>query len=89
VYPTGGYTTYAYDRFSNGDYYKYYITDQRVYDTAQVRHTAFTYTGSFEEITASSVILKNESDVIQGSNHFTLDDELVTQNSSLTVGEVV
>ena len=77
-YPTAGYTTYAYNRFSDSDYYRYYVTDQRVYETNQVRHAAYSYTGTFEGITSSTVTMKNESDVTQGSYELTTDD-LVTQ----------
>ena len=78
-YPTTGYTTYTYDMFSDSNYYKYHVTDQRVYETSQIRHSVFSYTGSFSEITASSTTVKNESDVTQGSYHFTVSDGLVTQ----------
>jgi RHS repeat-associated protein len=77
VYPTSGYTTYAYDRFSYEDvygddgtcldYFKYYVTDQKVYETNQVRHTEYTYTGNFTQITSCTQIVKNQSDVTQGS----------------------
>ena len=78
-YPTAGYTTYTYDRFQDGNYYKYYVTHQMVHETSQVRHSAFSYTGSFSEITASSTTVKNESDVTQGSYHSTVSDGLITQ----------
>ncbi|MBU7025329.1 MAG: hypothetical protein HXS48_00190, partial [Theionarchaea archaeon] len=78
-YPTTGYTTYTYDMFSDSNYYKYYVTHQRVYETSQIRHSAFSYTGSFSEITASSTTVKNESDVTQGSYHSTISDGLITQ----------
>jgi RHS repeat-associated protein len=78
-YATTGYTTYTYNRFTDSGYYKYYVTDQRVYETSQVRHSAFSYTGSFSEITASSATVKNESDVTKGSYHFTVSDGLITQ----------
>ena len=42
-YIIDGYTTYSYNRFTDSDYYKYYITDQRVYETNQVRHIALSY----------------------------------------------
>jgi RHS repeat-associated protein len=80
VYITSGYTIYAYNRFSDSNYYKYYVTDQRVYETAQVRHSVFSYAGSFEQITSSSGTVKNESDVTKGSYHFTMDsDSLIIQ----------
>ncbi len=51
--PTGGYTTYTYDRYlyediygDDGtchDYYKYHVTSQKAHETAQVRHNAVTY----------------------------------------------
>jgi len=78
-YPTTGYTTYAYNRFQDDNYYKYHVTNQRVYETSQVRHCVFSYTGSFEEITSSVMTVKNESDVTQGSNHFTVSDGLITE----------
>ena len=64
-YPTTGYTTYVYSRFLNNDYYKYYVTHQRVYETEQVRHAAYSYTGSYGEITSSTVTIKNESEITQ------------------------
>jgi RHS repeat-associated protein len=83
VYPTGGYTTYAYNRFSYEDvygddgtcldYFKYYVTDQRVYETNQVRHTEFTYTGNFTQITSCTQTVKNQSDVTQGSYQCYID----------------
>jgi RHS repeat-associated protein len=79
-YPTTGYTTYSYGRFEDSYYYKYYITDQRVYETNQVRHAGFSYTGSFSEISASEITVKNESDVIKGSYCFTIrSDGLITE----------
>jgi len=78
-YPTTGYTTYAYDRFQDDNYCKYYVTNQRVHETSQVRHCVFSYTGSFEEITSSVMTVKNESDVTQGSNHFTVSEGLITE----------
>ncbi|MBU7022412.1 MAG: hypothetical protein HXS41_15280, partial [Theionarchaea archaeon] len=88
-YATAGYTTYAYNRFSDSDYYKYYVTDQRVYETNQVRHTAFSFTGTFEAITSSTAIVKNESDTTKGSHYFTIDSsglvtEQITKNASAT-----
>ncbi len=77
-YPTAGYTTYAYSRFSDSGYYKYYVTNQRVYETGQVRHAAYSYTGTFEKITSSVMTMKNESDVTQGSYEL-VTDNLVTQ----------
>jgi len=59
-YPTTGYTTYAYNRFSDSGYYKYYVTDQRVYETSQVRHAAYSYTGSFSAITSGTMTVKND-----------------------------
>ncbi|MBU7038462.1 MAG: DUF2341 domain-containing protein [Theionarchaea archaeon] len=79
-YVTGGYTTYSYSRFTDEDYYKYYVTDQRAYTASQIRHSAFAYTGTFDSITSSSTTVKNESDVAQGSYHFTIDSNgLITQ----------
>ena len=78
-YPTDGYTTYAYNRFTDSGYYKYYVTDQRVYETSQVRHAAFSYTGDFEGITSSTATIKNESDVTQGSYEITITDNLISQ----------
>jgi len=78
-YPTSGYTTYVYDRFSDSNYYKYYVEEERVYETNQVRHFSYSYTGSFEGITASTITVKNESDVTQGSYECTISDRLVTQ----------
>jgi RHS repeat-associated protein len=97
-YPTGGYTTYAYDRFSYeavygddgtcSDYFKYYVTHQKVYETAQVRHSAYAYTGTFSGITSCVTTVKNESDVTKGSYHFTVSNGLiyqqVTKNTSGT-----
>jgi len=79
TYPTSGYTTYTYNRFSDSDYYKYYVTDQRVYETNQVRHNVYSYSGSFSAITGSTVTVKNESDATQGSHEFTVSDGLITQ----------
>jgi hypothetical protein len=79
TYPTTGYTTYAYNRFTDANYYKYYVTDQRVYETNQVRHTAFSYSGSFEEITGCTMTVKNESDVTKGFYQFIITDGLITQ----------
>jgi RHS repeat-associated protein len=97
-YPTGGYTTYAYDRFSyeavygdDGsclDYFKYYVTHQKVYETDQVRHSAFAYTGTFSGITSCVTTVKNESDVTKGSYHFNINTsteliyQQVTKNAS-------
>ena len=79
-YVSGGYTTYSYNRFSDSDYYKYYITDQRVYETSQVRHAALSYTGTFEALTSSQSAVKNESDVTQETYEFTVNGNgLVTQ----------
>jgi RHS repeat-associated protein len=88
-YATTGYTTYTYDRFSDSDYYKYYVTDQRVYETNQVRRTAFSYTGTFEAITSSAATVKNESDVTKGSYHFAINSsglvtEQIIKNASAT-----
>jgi RHS repeat-associated protein len=99
-YPTGGYTTYAYDRFSyeavygdDGtclDYFKYYVTHQKVYETNQVRHSAYAYTGTFSGITSCVTTVKNESDVTKGSYHFTINtstgliSQQVTKNASGT-----
>jgi RHS repeat-associated protein len=78
-YVTGGYTTYTYDRFSDSGYYKYHVTHQRVYETDQVRHITYSYTGSFEEITGSTMVVKNESDVNKGYYECTIDDNVITQ----------
>ncbi|MBU7030005.1 MAG: RHS repeat protein, partial [Theionarchaea archaeon] len=87
-YPTDGYTTYTYDRFSDSGYYKYYVTDQKVYETNQVRHAVFSYTGDFDAITASTVTVKDGSDTTKGSYEFAVSDglitERVTKNSSGT-----
>ena len=79
TYPTTGYATYAYNRFTNDNYYKYYVTNQRVYETNQVRHTTFSYAGSFSEITACTITVKNESDITEGSYDFTMSDGLISQ----------
>ncbi|KYK30358.1 MAG: hypothetical protein AYK19_18425 [Theionarchaea archaeon DG-70-1] len=79
VYPTTGYTTYTYSRFQEDNYYKYHVTNQRVYETDQVRHTTFSYTGTFVEITATTVTVENESDVVKGSSRVTIDDGMITQ----------
>jgi RHS repeat-associated protein len=98
-YPTGGYTTYVYDRFSyeqvygdDGtclDYFKYYVTHQKVYETDQVRHSAYAYTGTFSGITSCVTTEKNESDVTKGSYHFSINStgliyQKVTKNASGT-----
>jgi RHS repeat-associated protein len=98
-YPTGGYTTYSYDRFSyeavygdDGtclDYFKYYVTHQKVYETAQVRHSAYAYTGTFSGIASCVTTVKNESDVTKGSYHFNINStglvyQQVTKNASGT-----
>jgi RHS repeat-associated protein len=69
----------VYDRFEDSDYYKYYVEEERVYETNQVRHFSYSYTGSFEGITSSTITVKNESDVTQGSYECTVSDGLVTQ----------
>ena len=79
TYPTTGYTTYAYNRFSDSGYYKYYVADQRVYETNQARHAAFSYTGNFNQITSSTTTMKNESDVTKGSYDFTISNGLISQ----------
>ncbi len=79
VYVTGGYTTYSCTKVSDGDYHKYYVTDQRVYDTGQVRHSVFAYNGSFSGITSSTVTVKNESDITEGSYYFTVTNGLITE----------
>jgi RHS repeat-associated protein len=99
-YPTGGYTTYAYDRFSyeavygdDGtclDYFKYYVAHQKVYETDQVRHSAYAYTGTFSGITSCVTTVKNESDVTKGSYLFAINtstgliSQQVTKNASGT-----
>jgi len=90
TYATGGYTTYTYNRYSYEDvygddgtcydYYKYYVTTQKVYETAQVRHSAYTYSGNFVHITSCTVTVKNESDITKGSYVFTVSDGLIAQN---------
>ena len=90
MYPTGGYTTYSYNRYSyeaiysdDGtchDYFKYYVTNQRVYETNQVRHNTYTYTGNFIGITSCTMTVKNESDITKGSYTFTVNNGLITQN---------
>ena len=80
TYVTTGYTTYEYNRFSDSNYYKYYVTTQKVYETDQVRHAAYSYTGSFEGITSCTTTVKNGSDATQGSYYFTVNgDGLITQ----------
>jgi RHS repeat-associated protein len=78
-YPTTGYTTYTYNRYTDTDYYKYYVTNQRVYETNQVRHADCSYTGDFDHITASSVTVKNGSDITKGFYDFTVNNGLITQ----------
>jgi YD repeat-containing protein len=78
-YPTTGYTTYHYSRFTDTDYYKYYVTNQRVYETNQIRHAECSLTGDFDHITASSVTVKNESDSTKGFYEFTVTNGLITQ----------
>ena len=78
-YPTEGFTTYSYNRFADTDYYKYHVTDQRVFETNQVRHLHFDYTGSFEDITSSSITIQNELDAIKGSYHFIINDDLIIE----------
>jgi RHS repeat-associated protein len=70
-YPAGGYTTYAYNRYADNDYYHYYVTHQRVVDVNLVRHNVFCYTGSFGEITSSSMTSCNEFD--QAKSLYTID----------------
>jgi len=79
MYPTTGYTTYAYDRFADDNYYKYYVTDQNIYETSLVRRSVFSYTGSFSEITSSTTTIKNESDITKGLYQFTVNDGLIIQ----------
>ncbi|MGD2250943.1 MAG: RHS repeat-associated core domain-containing protein [Candidatus Methanofastidiosia archaeon] len=79
-YPTSGYTTYHYSWFSDSDYYKYHVTNQKVYETNQVRHAVYTYTGSFSQITSSETAIKNESDVVKGYYSFSINsNNLVTE----------
>jgi len=83
TYATGGYTTYTYDRFSYEDiygddgtchdYFKYYVTSQRVHETAQVRHNAYTYTGNFVAFSSCTMTVKNESDITKGSYYFSIN----------------
>ncbi|KYK34393.1 MAG: hypothetical protein AYK19_12145 [Theionarchaea archaeon DG-70-1] len=86
-YPTTGYTTYAYNRFEDSGYYKYYVIDQRVYETSQVRHVACSYTGSFSAITSCTMIVKNESDVTKGYYYFAVSDGLITQRTAKNASE--
>jgi hypothetical protein len=81
-YPTTGYTTYSYSRFSDNNYYKYHVTNQRVYETEQVRHVGYTFTGSFSQITSSTVTIKNESDITQGFHCFTINDSVITEKTT-------
>ncbi|MBU7015919.1 MAG: hypothetical protein HXS44_00305, partial [Theionarchaea archaeon] len=78
-YHTSGYTTYIYGRFQDEDYYKYYVSDERIYETSQVRSIHYSYTGSFEGITSTTVEVKDQSDNVQGSYYCTVTDGLVTQ----------
>ncbi|MBU7038791.1 MAG: hypothetical protein HXS52_12740 [Theionarchaea archaeon] len=91
VYSTGGYTVYDYGRFSyeevygdDGtclDYFKYYVEDERAYETNQVRHTVFSYSGSFHAIIGCVMAIKDEADVVQGYYDYSIDMNtgLVTQ----------
>jgi hypothetical protein len=79
-YPTTGYTTYQYSRFSDSGYYKYHVTNQKVYETNQVRHAAYSYTGSFSQITSSETAIKNESDIVKGFYYSSINsDNLVAE----------
>ncbi|MGC1123219.1 MAG: RHS repeat-associated core domain-containing protein [Candidatus Methanofastidiosia archaeon] len=79
-YITSGYTTYTYSSFSDNDYYKYHVEDQKVFETNQVRYTEYSYTGSFSAITSSLLTMHNESDVVKGYCGFTINgDGLITQ----------
>ncbi|MGC1121954.1 MAG: RHS repeat-associated core domain-containing protein [Candidatus Methanofastidiosia archaeon] len=82
VYPTGGYSRYEYDRFSYNDlyggsscldYYKYYVTDQKVFETAQARHNMYSFYGNFDLIGDCDIIVKDEYDITQGRYDFSLD----------------
>jgi RHS repeat-associated protein len=73
VYVTTGSTEYDYTTFSEDDYHKYCVTDQRVYEVNQVRHTVYGYTGSFSQITSSTMTIKNESDITKGSYQFNIN----------------
>jgi RHS repeat-associated protein len=99
VYLTDGFTTYAYDRFSYEDvygddgtcldYFKYYVTDQRVYETNQVRHTGYTFNGNFTQITSCTMTVKNESDITKGSYQYSMNSsglvyEKIINNASGT-----
>jgi RHS repeat-associated protein len=88
-YPTDGYTTFVYNRFTDGDYYKYYVSDERVYETNQVRHYVYSYTGSFDGITSSTITAKNQSDVTQGSYYCPVTDGLVTQRQVKNASDTV
>lgn len=81
-YPTGGYSQYEYDRFSYNDlyggsscldYYKYFATDQRVYETTQARHNVYSFYGNFDIISDCDVTTKDEYDITQGLYDFSLD----------------
>ena len=80
-YPTGGYTTYTYNRFSDSNYYKYHVTDQRVYETAQVTHSVIAYSGNFQSITGSCITVKNGSDITKGSYEQTISDGVITEKT--------
>lgn len=79
-YPTDGYSTYEYNRFSynelyggtGNDIYKYYVTEQKICETDQVQRNVFSYNGNFEVIVHCSVNMKDESDVTQGSYEFSM-----------------
>ena len=89
IYPTDGYTTYNYDRFSYEDiygddgtcldYYKYYITDQKVYEVNQVRHTGYSYDGNFSSIYSCTATVKNGSDITKGSYITYMNNGVINQ----------
>jgi len=79
VYPSSGYITYTYSRYADGSYNKYHVTDEKVFETNQVHYYVYSYTGSFDEITSSTITVENESDVTKGSYECTTSDGSVTQ----------
>jgi len=87
-YATAGYTTYTYDRFEDSGYYRYYVTTQKVNETNQVRHAAYSYTGSFDAITSCTLTMKNESDVTKGFYYFVVNSSgLITQRTVKNASE--
>jgi len=80
-YPTAGYTTYTYNRFTDNNYYKYHVTNQRVYETALVKHSVFSYSGNFQSITGSTITVKNGSGTIQGYYGQTITDGIISEKT--------